>query len=88
MEIKNKHIYIFFSFVFLIIFFVSLVRLYSGISVIIILLPTFFLILGSIIVTPMLLAKENYNFDTNLDNFYLIVSFWFLVNIIFFIWKW
>lgn len=85
---NNKLIYEGLSVIYIIFLLISVARFYSGIGILVLLIPIFILSIGSFIITPILLAKEHQAFKINQDTFYLTFAFWFLISIIYFIWKW
>ena len=85
---NNKLIFEFFAFAFTVFLFRAVYLYYQNLAIIVLLLPSFFVVLAGLIITPILLKNEHRKFRENVETFYLVFSFWFLITIIYMIWRW
>jgi len=82
--LKTENLYMFSAFIYLVSLFILVINSLNINQVIstILFLPTFFVILLCLIVTPIFLSKEQTLFKYKLEQFYIFTSLWFLINII------
>ena len=94
MKIKNfniseKLIYEILSFIYIVCIFVQLSKYFDSYGFIILAFPSILFITSCVIITPILLKQQPALklFKQRIEMFYITLSFWFLINIIYFIWK-